>query len=276
EKRFESDLEWEAPRRIVEQGANDGRLAIDVVSGLLERGIDRTAFEYVIHEPDPKRRTDLATALAAAPIPAGLVSVESALPAQPFSAGIFLCNELPDAFPVHRVRWEQHQWVERRVEAGPDDTFQWISEPIPEGSDLEAEIEHLPSGGMPEHYTTEICTEYDAWMASAARWFHPRGVWWVIDYGLEAEDYFAPDRHEGTLRGYRQHRWADDPFEAVGLTDLTTDVNFTRLDLAARRAGLRRREFTDQHHFLIRAAEPWLRDIEAGGTEVLEKNRQRL
>jgi SAM-dependent MidA family methyltransferase len=42
----------------------------------------------------------------------------------------------------------------------------------------------------------------------------------------------------GSLLTYRGHAVGDDPFEAVGLTDLTAHVDLTALDRAATRAGL--------------------------------------
>jgi SAM-dependent MidA family methyltransferase len=278
EQRWREDFDGATPFLIVEQGAHDGQLALDIVSGLREHGGrwgESRAFRYLIHEPDSSRRLELETRLREVS-PGGEITVVATVPTTPASAGLFLCNELLDAFPVHRVRWESGAWRERRVGAGEGETFRWISADIAPGGPLAAELEGIVPADFPDGYTTELCLGYDAWMAAASRWFHPRGIWWVIDYGFEAADFFAPERREGTLRCYRDHRVTDDPFHAVGAADLTSDVNFTRLDRAAAASGLARREFTDQHHFLTRAAAPWLHGIEAGGPPELERNRRRL
>jgi SAM-dependent MidA family methyltransferase len=259
------------PFHIVEQGAHDGRLALDIVRGLNERH-PAAAINYTIFEPDPIRQKSLEIRLAAEK-EAHLIRVVDAAPAAPEPCGIFLCNELLDALPFSRVRCENGTWLERRVGFDARETLTWISAPI---GPLAAEVAGIDSSGLPDGYTTEVFPIYDPWMASARRWFGDRGLWWIIDYGHEEDDFYAPARNDGTLRAYRDHRQIDDPFSALGRTDLTADVNFSRLDRAAAACGLRRSEFTDQHHFLIRAAAPWLRSIETGGIEALAKNRPRL
>lgn len=261
----------EPPFRLVEQGAHDGRLALDIVRGLAERH-PVAAIDYTIFEPDPDRRRSLEIHLA--PETASLpIRVADTWPAAPAPAGLFLCNELLDALPCGRVRWENGVWRERRVALDRQETLTWISAPI---GAFAPEVAAIDTSQLPDGYTTEVFPIYDAWIATARRWFGERGIWWIIDYGHEEEDFYAPGRIDGTLRAYREHRQIDDPFSDPGHTDLTADVNFSRLDRAAAAVGLRRNAFTDQHHFLILAAAPWLRSIEAGGAPALEKNRSRL
>ena len=114
-----------------------------------------------------------------------------------------------------------------------------------------------------------------SWMSRAARLFE-KGLWWVIDYGYGSDDYYAPHRTDGTLRCYRNHRATENPFEAPGDLDITAHVNFTDLRKAAEAAGLKERLFTDQHHFLIEAAKPWLLSMEGKppGPEVARRMRQ--
>lgn len=266
--------------RVVEQGAHDGRLARDFLAGLRERRSPLAeTVRYLICEPDDGRRKRLEAALEEDRNGQGIEIVdEPPGRAEPGSVGLFLCNELLDAFPVHRLRRENGAWWEWRVRRNPEEgrPFAWVTAPLEPGSPLAAAAEAIPCAEpLPENYTTEICLEVDPWMAGAARWFE-RGAWWVIDYGREADDYFSPERSDGTLRGYREHRRCDDPFKAPGETDLTADVNFTDLNRAAVAAGLERVGLSDQHHFLIKAAEPWLREIETGGAAALEANRKRL
>lgn len=269
---------------IIEQGAHDGRLAMDILSGLDERNSPLAeAVRYQICEPDPGRRERLEESLQAGGFAEriAIVSEISEKP-EPGSVGLFLCNELLDAFPVHRIRRVEGDWRECRVVRGAEpnsesgSAFAWSYEPIADGTELASAASRIPDAdSLPEGYTTEICLELAPWMKDATRWFE-RGAWWVIDYGREAVDYFSPERTDGTLRGYRSHQRCDDPFVAPGEIDLTTDVNFTDLERAAAAEGLKGEGLTDQHHFLIKAAEPWLREIEVGGPAALEANRKRL
>jgi SAM-dependent MidA family methyltransferase len=188
----------------------------------------------------------------------GLRVIDS-LEASRAPAGLFLCNELLDAFPVDLLVFTEGAWHERRVgwdgaSARPD----WVTTPLrPEWAGFAA----LLGTDFPEGYQTELCPAVDAWMAEAARLFE-RGFWWIIDYGHEQSDYYLPQRSTGTLRCYRGHRAGEDPFAHPGEQDLTAHVDFTRVEEAARREGLARSLFTDQHHFLIDAARPWLLSLE--------------
>lgn len=281
-ERWRDDLGRPDRLVVVEQGAHDGRLAGDILAGLAERraaGIPGPGqVRYVVHEPDPGRRQSLENASRqwSHPYPGDFVlEVVGDGPAQPFESGVYLCNELLDAFPVHCIRWQSGRWVECRVGLVGDGVLGWVESAIAAESDLAEAVVVIPTDRLPDGYTTELCLGYEPWVAQVVRWFR-RGLWWIVDYGFEAADFYDPARTEGTLRGYRDHRRTDDPFEAPGETDLTTDVDFTRLDRAACRHRLRRRQFTDQHHFLIAAAAPWLLEIESGGAEKLAAERQRL
>ena len=75
-------------------------------------------------------------------------------------------------------------------------------------------------------------------LAAMAASLAPGGVLLVIDYGHDAAELYGPRRMAGSLLTYRGHQVADDPFEAVGRTDITAHVDLTALDRAAARAGL--------------------------------------
>lgn len=256
---------------VVEQGAHDGQLARDIVAGLEERrSVLANSLHYVVHEPRPAQARALEETLEGTKI-----EVATAPPTKRAPRGLYLANELLDAFPVHRIRWENGEWRELRVRGGHQSGLDWVTMALSPGSRLEEAAMAIPVKDRPEGYTTEICLELESWIDDAVAWFD-RGAWWVIDYGREAEDFFAPGRVEGTLRGYRNHRRCDDPFESPGEVDLTADVNFTDVNRVAAAQGLVPEPLTDQNHFLVGAAASWLRAVEAGGPAALESNRQRL
>lgn len=270
-KVWESDFRGELPFVIVEQGGHDGRLARDVLAGLFEIGSPlRDQLEYRLVEPRPVLRASLEAGIAAAPV-AGLSVVDS-LESARATSGLFLCNELLDAFPVDLLIFENGRWQERRVGWTANGKSPcWKTGPIrPEWSDLVASL----GNDYPESYQTEICPAVDAWMKDAAALFE-RGLWWIIDYGHEREDFYLPQRSTGTLRTYHQHRAGEDPFAHPGEQDLTAHVDFTRVEEAARREGLVRRLFTDQHHFLIEAARPWLLSLEGKTPDAVTAKRLR-
>ena len=61
----------------------------------------------------------------------------------------------------------------------------------------------------------------------------------TIDYGRAAGDLYDPAlRRHGALVTYRAHRQTDAPFHDVGRQDITAQVDFTSVQMAAETAGL--------------------------------------
>lgn len=255
---WEVDFGRSLPFVLVEQGGHDGRLARDILAGLREIGSPLLrGLEYRLVEPRRALRGSLEASLVGGSV--DRLRIVDSLEAARASVGLFLCNELLDAFPVDLLVFSNGGWHERRV--GWDAVS---ARPVWVVGHLRPEYrEFTESLGneFPEDYVTEICPAVDAWMKEAAQLFD-RGLWWIIDYGHERADYYLPQRSTGTLRCYREHRAGEDPFTHPGEQDLTAHIDFTRVEEAARREGLARRRFTDQHHFLIKAARPWLLSLE--------------
>ena len=82
-----------------------------------------------------------------------------------------------------------------------------------------------------------------------------RGWLLTFDYGLTAEEFIRPERAQGTLRGYRDHRMSADLLACPGEQDLTAHVNFSALRTAGENVGLRTERFEPQANFLVRVAE---------------------
>lgn len=255
---WEVDFGRSLPFVLVEQGGHDGRLARDILAGLREIGSPLLrGLEYRLVEPRRALRGSLEASLVGGSV--DRLRIVDSLEAARAPVGLFLCNELLDAFPVDLLVFSNGGWHERRV--GWDAVS---ARPVWVVGHLRPEYrEFTESLGneFPEDYVTEICPAVDAWMKEAAQLFD-RGLWWIIDYGHERADYYLPQRSTGTLRCYREHRAGEDPFTHPGEQDLTAHIDFTRVEEAARREGLARRRFTDQHHFLIKAARPWLLSLE--------------
>ena len=103
---------------------------------------------------------------------------------------------------------------------------------------------------------------------AASRWIQTVGVKLrngfvlIVDYGYSRDEYYRPERIEGTLSCYSRHRRTYDPFERPGEIDITAHVDFTSLAEAAEKANLHLAGYTDQHHFMVGAAESRLRALE--------------
>ncbi len=237
---------------IIEQGAHDGQLAEDVLDA-----IGGNPVSYLIVEPNPRYREVQAKRLN------GRVQwVESlaALRSGPKHA-FFLCNELPDAFPVHLVRWCGERWRELYVEADGANAFRLITGDF-SCPELATETKHLPHGLEPGH-TIEINLAMLTWIEELAHASF-QGEIFIADYGLDAEEFLADSRAEGTLRRYKNHQMDGDVLEDLGGCDLTTHINFTRLIEAAAKNGMILREYDLQGRVLGRIAMPWLKTMDGG------------
>ncbi|MSR65983.1 MAG: hypothetical protein EXS24_01235 [Pedosphaera sp.] len=237
--------------QIVEAGAHDGRLALDIL-GQVKRHRPELfgAIEYWIIEPSVSRRAWQQKTLAGFERQVKWFDSPDVLPKV---SGVIFCNELIDAFPVHRVGWDAKAqcWFEWGVDLR-DGQFVWARMKEPVAKAIRSQSLQLPrelSAVLPEGFTTELCP-------TAAEWWHAvagkleRGKLLTIDYGMEAEGFYSPQRADGTLRSYRQHRVIENPLESPGEQDLTASVNFSVLTTMGELAGLRTECYSTQETFL--------------------------
>lgn len=161
--------------------------------------------------------------------------------------GLLFSNELPDAFPVHRIQIEQGQAQEIYVDYDGTkfvECLRPLSAPAIQQylSDLKL--------SLPEGYQTEINTAAVRWMEQVARAID-RGLAITIDYGHTAQDLYGPDRAKGTLLCYYSQMTSENPYERVGLQDMTSHVDFSTLATVGEEHDLRVTGFTNQMSFLM-------------------------
>lgn len=264
------------PIFVIEQGAHDGQLALDVMRGWTEISsgtpVEEVDLRYRIIEPREAHRDSLRERFSSEGLADRIEVVESA-EAATVEQGVFLCNELLDAFPVEMLTFIEGRWLEKVVVVDEaQGTLCWGTREL--SGPLES-FAHKLGTDFAAGYETEVCPAIDDWMPGIAQLFSESGLWWVLDYGYEAADYYSPGRTSGTFRCYRKHEATEDPFELPGEIDITAHVNFSHLETAGEVNGLMMRQFTDQHHFLIHAAKPWLLSIEGQAPDSVTAARLR-
>lgn len=233
---------------VIEQAAHDGQLAAD----LLAAG----DFDLWLVEPNPRYEAVQRQRLEAF---AGRVHWVSRLADLPAVPALFVCNELPDAMPVHLLRWSEGAWRQLGVEADPAGGFRFAAAEIDDPR-LAAEAERLPTD-LADGHTLEIGLAALDWLAELAQApFYGRV--WIADYGLDADERCAPERAAGTLRRYRGHQCDDRVLEDLGDSDLTAHVDFSRLREQAAACGLVERGYELQGRRLGHLAMDWLRRLE--------------
>jgi SAM-dependent MidA family methyltransferase len=78
-----------------------------------------------------------------------------------------------------------------------------------------------------------------------------RGAMLFMDYGYPRQEYYHPQRTEGSMLCHYRHRVHADPFLYPGLQDITTSVDFTRVAEVATDTDLNLGGYATQAHFLI-------------------------
>ncbi len=195
---------------IIEPGAGDGRLATAVLDWAEARDAAfRDAIEYIAIEPNA-RGDDSRVRWMLPPI-------------APVEAGVVVANELFDALPVRlfdatergpvevMVRWDGEAFVETRGNVVMIDD-----------APLEGRFEVSPSA-------------YPAMQSLCG--LMERGAVLVFDYGYPQEQLWAPWRTAGTLLCFRRHTAHENPYMYVGEQDITSHVNLSELEAAAKEEG---------------------------------------
>ena len=238
---------------ILEVGAGTGRLAVDILTRL--ESLAQLPSHYFILEVSADLRERQRRLLhAALPHLGNRVVWLDALP-EPFD-GVILANEVLDALPVTRFRWDGTVFEELGVTL-QDGAFSSAARPA--GPAMTERCKVLMAHALSEEsgfgtaaldgYVSEYCPRLPSWAAHMARSLRTGAVLW-FDYGLPRAQYYLPERRDGTLLCHFRHRVHDDPFRYPGLSDITAWVDFTALAEAAAAADCELAGFTTQAFFL--------------------------
>jgi SAM-dependent MidA family methyltransferase len=245
---------------LVEQGANDGQLAADILGALDEETLPLV--DYWIVEPLPILRRLQQQALK--PFAATL-RWAGGLGELPEFDGVHLSNELIDALPFHLVRSTGEKWQELVVECRDGRLAFGLRKP---GSAISNSVSRLPQRARGT--IAELRPAASAWIEGMAGKLRA-GFVLIVDFGFSREQLLAPHRTEGTLACYREHRRDDRPLEDPGEKDITAHVDFSALAESAREAGFELEGYADQYHFLVGASQGLLKRFEGAHDAASQK-----
>jgi len=232
---------------LLEQGANDGALAEDILQALQTSHPDFAAkVRCIIIEPDEEHRRVQSERLGAKVQHVESWDEHGKAPLH----GVLICNELLDAFPMHRVCYKNGHWQEMVVSLDRAGELCWSASEIANPA-LVRELALL-AGRHAEGCILEINLASLDWMRAVSRSAF-RGAVLLADYGYATDPDSPGDAHD-TLRRYHQHRTDGNVLEDLGEADLTSHVNFTRVAEVAMDQGLQVAEFVEQGRYLTRLA----------------------
>lgn len=240
------------PFTVVEMGAGQGSLANDILQELAKYPDVYNALEYIIVEQAPQLITRQQETLQSW-LEKGKISWRSLEEISDNSiVGCCFSNELVDAFPVHRVIQQENQLWEIYVTLAENQFAETVGElSTPRLAQYFELIDiPFPSPAYPDNYHTEVNLAALDWLATVTRKLS-KGYLITIDYGYTAQRYYSPQRREGTLQCYYQHRRHDNPYALVGQQDMTAHVDFTALEQEGKNVGLDSLGFSQQGLFLM-------------------------
>ena len=231
---------------IVEQGAGEGHLCLDILDALSETApefYDYLEYRLIEISPDNRQRQE---ELLQHHLSSGRVTWCELADMQEIQ-GCFISNELLDAFPVHLI--EKHAGELREIYVvNKDGCFSEELRPLSSNSIEEyfQSVNIEPAEGN----RCEVNLAAGDWMSQVAGALQ-RGFVLTIDYGYLAEELYAPYRHAGTLLCYHQHQTNENPYQRVGGQDITAHIDFTSLQKVGEQYNLETLYFGQQYQFLM-------------------------
>ena len=241
---------------LVEQGAFDGQLARDVLDALLEQSLDcYRATTLLLIEPFAFFAGAQRALLARH---ASKTRWSPSLESCPPFTGVHYSNELLDAFPAHRVRRTQGNWVELRI-AFSGEQFYWMETEVSDPAVARA-VDRLSE--PVEGAVREVCPLHQDWLTDLSVKLE-NGWILICDYGLSEQELALPHRAAGTLTAYRNHRRSNCALEEPGCQDITYQVNFSDIIRLGNENGLQLVASTDQSRFLTGVAPLHFKDSQA-------------
>ncbi|WP_367608015.1 class I SAM-dependent methyltransferase [Legionella sp. W05-934-2] len=232
---------------ILEFGAGTGRLCVDVLTAL-ERDDALPANYYILEVSGSLKAKQQQTIQQALPHLIERVHWLSAWP-ETFT-GVMLANEVIDAMPVHRFKYDQECLWESYIGVDEQGDLQETWQKMDNGK-LRHYIEHviLPLN-LPQPYYSEVNWLAKGWINQIGSCLN-QGALIAIDYGFPRHEYYHPDRKTGTLMCHHQHHTHPDFLHKPGEQDITAHVDFTLIAESAYESGMHVAGFTNQAAFLM-------------------------
>ena len=261
------------PLSVVEGGGGKGLLAADVLS--YARSLDAAfwgSLEYQIVETERAGRVNDLRA-------DGTIDIHWSAVPDPIEigTGVFLSNELFDAYPRHRVVNQGGRLYELFVDEGAGGAFVESLGP-PSTPELKAYFERV-GVALPEGCQTEVDLAGPRFLAEVSSEIE-RGFTITIDYGSPAEALFSTARRGGTLLCYHRHLSSANPYIRLGKQDITAHVDFTTLAQAGESRGMKTEGLLTQQRYLkklgIQTLIDRLRVLEEISTHALMANRMAM
>jgi SAM-dependent MidA family methyltransferase len=229
---------------LVEAGAGNGRLTRDILDAARARYPSLyDALRVTLVERSARARARQEATLAQHLD--RIAATTDAIPAR--IEGVLVANELLDAMPTHVVVMRAGTLREVHVAERDGELYEierTLSDPR-----IGAQLARV-GASLDDGWRAEVNLAATAWTRAAAGAVDG-GFLLLFDYGHPAAELYSALHASGTLMSYRghvadPHAWLENP----GTRDLTTHVDLTAIEIAAREGGMTPLGAVDQTYFV--------------------------
>ena len=234
----------------LELGGGSGSFAEAALLALA--AADSLPARYLILEPSADLRERQRDRLSAS-LPGNIFSRVEWLDRPPEEdwRGVLFANEVIDALPITRFTVREGEVYEEHVVLDGEGNLKRSDRPADAlVSGAVRHVERDTGREFPDGYRSEILPQLPFWMQAVAGSL-TSGLMLFIDYGYVRQEFYLPERSDGTLMAHYRHRAHGDAYILPGLQDLTASVDFTALAEAGNSAGFSVAAYVPQAQFLI-------------------------
>ena len=217
---------------IIDFGAGDGSFLSGLIKYLLESSNNSSeGVSFVIIEPNKgmiekqKKKLKEFLSLGIDILWKGLEEIEGNN-----INGIFIANEVLDAFPVERITFSKGRLFRQAVSVDKKSSRLFFDK-LPITSELEKSIKFaesklgitIPPEDAPEGWTTEWHIDNSEWLKGIYEKIN-NGILLIIDYAKEAKNYYGLRNSNGTIISYKNQKISNNILESPGDSDLTSHI----------------------------------------------------
>ncbi|MFF2875296.1 SAM-dependent methyltransferase [Gottfriedia sp. NPDC057991] len=140
--------------------------------------------------------------------------------------GMVFSNELFDALPVRVVEFNQNEWHEVVILIDELNNLKENLVKIQDNeiSDFLSRYNFVGKNGQRVEIPVGMEKVYDLLQSKISK-----GIILTVDYGFTREEWDAPHRIKGSLRGYYKHEMKSNILENLGHMDITTHIHWDEL-----------------------------------------------
>lgn len=162
--------------------------------------------------------------------------------------GLMFSNELFDALPVRVVEFRDNQWEEVMVSSDEQNNLIEVFMKIEDEKLTNFLKRNYFAGKNGRRVEIPIIMEkvYEMMVSKLNR-----GIFLTVDYGFTKDEWDAPHRIHGSLRGYYQHELKNDVLFSPGEMDLTTHIHWDELMYLGNQFKVETISFSSQRNTLL-------------------------